>query len=71
MQAVFLDKGTFSDNIDLPAPAGVTDYITYDDTPQELIIERCQNADIIFSTILRYITSQVTRSKACPSIPLC
>jgi lactate dehydrogenase-like 2-hydroxyacid dehydrogenase len=49
MQAVFLDKGTFSDNIDLPAPAGVTDYITYDDTPQELIIERCQNADIIFT----------------------
>ncbi|MDE4455343.1 D-2-hydroxyacid dehydrogenase [Psychrobacter sp. DAB_AL62B] len=49
MQAVFLDKGTFSDNVDLPAPAGVTDYITYDDTPQELIIERCQHADIIFT----------------------
>ena len=49
MQAVFLDKGTFSDNVDLPAPVGVTDYITYDDTPQALIIERCQNADIIFT----------------------
>ena len=49
MQAVFLDRGTFSDNVDLPAPAGVTDYITYDDTPPELIIERCQNADIIFT----------------------
>ena len=49
MQAVFLDKGTFSDNVDLPAPAGVTDYITYDDTPPELIVERCQNADIIFT----------------------
>ncbi|OXL22861.1 D-2-hydroxyacid dehydrogenase [Psychrobacter sp. DAB_AL32B] len=49
MQAVFLDKGTFSDNVDLSAPAGVTDYVTYDDTPQELIIERCQNADIIFT----------------------
>ena len=49
MQAVFLDKGTFSDNVDLPAPAGVTDYITYDDTPQELIVERCENADIIFT----------------------
>ena len=49
MQAVFLDKGTFSDNVELLAPAGVTDYITYDDTPQELIIERCQNADIIFT----------------------
>ena len=49
MQAVFLDKGTFSDNVDLPAPAGVTDYITYNDTPQELIVERCKNADIIFT----------------------
>ena len=49
MQAVFLDKGTFSDNVDLPAPTGVTDYITYDDTPQALIIERCQHADIIIT----------------------
>ena len=49
MQAVFLDKGTFSDNVDLPAPVGVTDYITYDDTPQALIIERCKDADIIFT----------------------
>ena len=49
MRAVFLDKGTFSDNVDLPAPTGVTDYITYDDTPQELIVERCENADIIFT----------------------
>ncbi|HAR74805.1 MAG TPA: hydroxyacid dehydrogenase, partial [Psychrobacter sp.] len=49
MQAVFLDKGTFSDNVDLPAPTGVTDYITYDDTPRALIIERCQNADIIIT----------------------
>ncbi|MEN2752401.1 D-2-hydroxyacid dehydrogenase [Psychrobacter sp. FBL11] len=51
MQAVFLDKGTFSDGVDLPAPEGVTDYITYDDTPadSDLIIERCQEADIIFT----------------------
>ena len=49
MRAVFLDKGTFSDNVDLPAPTGVTDYIIYDDTPQALIVERCENADIIFT----------------------
>ena len=49
MQAVFLDKGTFSDNVELLAPAGVTDYITYDDTPLQLIIERCQHADIIIT----------------------
>ena len=33
----------------MPAPTGVTDYITYDDTPRALIIERCQNADIIIT----------------------
>ena len=51
MQAVFLDKGTFSEGIDLPAPAGISDYITHNDTPQDdqLIIERCQDAQIIFT----------------------
>ena len=51
MQAVFLDRGTFLDTVDLPAPKGVSDYITYDDTEQndELIIERCKDADIIFA----------------------
>ena len=51
MQAVFLDKGTFSDNVELLAPIGVTDYITYNETTQnnDLIIERCQHADIIIT----------------------
>lgn len=51
MQAVFLDKGTFSDGIDLPAPAGVSDYLTYNDTPKDtaVIIERCKDADIIIT----------------------
>ena len=51
MQAVFLDKGTFSDGIDLPAPAGVSDYITYNDTPKDTdtIIERCKDAEIIIT----------------------
>ena len=51
MQAVFLDKGTFSDGIDLPAPAGIGDYVTYNDTPKDtdLIIERCKDADIIIT----------------------
>ncbi|WP_201598599.1 D-2-hydroxyacid dehydrogenase [Psychrobacter vallis] len=51
MQAVFLDKGTFSDGIDLPAPAGVSDYVTYNDTPKDtnFIIERCKDADIIIT----------------------
>tara|TARA_R110002020_G_scaffold20379_5_gene69855 strand:- start:908 stop:1852 length:945 start_codon:yes stop_codon:yes gene_type:complete len=51
MQAVFLDKGTFSDGIDLPAPAGVSDYVTYHDTPKDaaVIIERCRDADIVIT----------------------
>ena len=51
MQAVFLDKGTFSEGIDLPAPVGVSDYITYSDTPKDTnaIIERCKDADIIIT----------------------
>ena len=51
MQAVFLDKGTFSEGIDLPAPTGVSDYINYDDTPKDnaVIIGRCRDADIIIT----------------------
>ena len=60
MRAVFLDKGTFSDDVNLSAPAGVTDYITYDDTSADanLIIERCQDADIIFTNKVQ-ITADV------------
>ncbi|MBH0086831.1 D-2-hydroxyacid dehydrogenase [Psychrobacter sp. SCQQ22] len=51
MQAVFLDKGTFSDGIDLPAPTGISDYVTYNDTPKDaaVILERCKDADIIIT----------------------
>ena len=51
MRAVFLDKGTFSDGIDLPAPDGISDYLTYDDTPKDaaVIVERCKDADIIIT----------------------
>ena len=51
MQAIFLDRATFSEDIELPAPTGIDDYITYDNTPQDdaVIIERCKNADIIFA----------------------
>ncbi|WP_201586904.1 D-2-hydroxyacid dehydrogenase [Psychrobacter jeotgali] len=51
MKAVFLDKGTFSEGVDLPAPAGVSDYVTYGDTQDDAatIIERCKDADIIIA----------------------
>lgn len=51
MKAVFLDRSTFSDNIELPKPQSITDYQIYDSTQQDdnLIISRCQNANIIIT----------------------
>ncbi|WP_230658287.1 D-2-hydroxyacid dehydrogenase [Psychrobacter sp. I-STPA10] len=51
MKAVFLDRGTFLDTVDLPAPQGISDYVVYDTTPQDdtTIIERCQDADIVIT----------------------
>lgn len=51
MKAVFLDAGTFSSQISLPAPTGISDYQVYQSTPadDELIIKRCQDADIIIT----------------------
>lgn len=63
MQAVFLDRGTFSENIDLSAPAGITDYITHHDTPQndDEIIKRCQNADIIIANKVKITRAAIER----------
>lgn len=51
MKAVFLDKGTFLDSVDLPAPDGISDYVTFDNTAasDDLIVERCKNADILIT----------------------
>ena len=51
MKAVFLDRGTFLDTVDLPAPEGISDYVVYDTTPQDddKILERCQDAEIIIT----------------------
>ncbi|WP_435949782.1 D-2-hydroxyacid dehydrogenase [Psychrobacter sp. DM8] len=63
MKAVFLDKGTFSEGIDLPAPTGVSDYITYDNTPADasIIIERCQDADIILTNKVQINAEVISR----------
>lgn len=60
MQAVFLDKGSFSEGVELPAPTGISDYITYDDTPldAEIIIERCLDAQIIITNKVE-ITAEI------------
>lgn len=51
MKAVFLDAGTFSKELSLPAPDGVTDYVVYDATNNDTnqIIKRCQDAQIIIT----------------------
>ena len=51
MKAVFLDRGTFLEGLELPKPEAISDYETYPDTEQDeqLIIERCKDADIIFT----------------------
>ena len=68
MKAVFLDRGTFLDSVDLPAPAGISDYQIFESTPQDdaTIIERCQDADILITNkvkITRSIIEQLPNLK--------
>lgn len=51
MKAIFLDRATFSADIDLKMPTGVSDYQVYAQTPNdsEIITRRCQDADIIIT----------------------
>lgn len=68
MKAVFLDRGTFLDSVDLPAPQGVNYYETYGSTPQDdaVIVERCQDADIIIANkvkIGRKVIEQLPKLK--------
>ena len=51
MKAVFLDRKTFSPSIDLPAPAGVTDWQVHDATPNDTatVVERLRGAQIAIS----------------------
>ena len=48
MKAVFLDRNTFSPTIDLPAPAGVTDWQVFDATANDTatVVARLQGAQI-------------------------
>lgn len=51
MKAIFLDRATFSADLDLTTPNGLTDYQVYQQTPNDpkVIVERCQHADIIIT----------------------
>lgn len=51
MKAVFLDRATFSAELDLPKPDGITDFQIFDTTPNDTatIVKRCQDAAIIIT----------------------
>ena len=55
MKAVLLDESRFLDGLELPMPKNVSDYLTFKKTPQDnkVIIERCQNADIVITGSLK------------------
>lgn len=47
MKAVFLDRNTFSQTIELAMPDGITDWVVYQQTAPEQVFERVKDADII------------------------
>lgn len=63
MKAVFLDKCTFSADLTLRTPQGISDYVVYDSTPNDdgVIIERAKEADIIITNKV-ILTADVIKS---------
>ena len=63
MKAVFLDRATFSSDLDLNPPNGISDYQVYEQTPNDAqtIIERCQHADIIITNKVKLTAEVITQ----------
>ena len=63
MKAVFLDRATFSSDLDLNTPNGLSDYQVYEQTPNDAqtIIERCQHADIIITNKVKLTAEVITQ----------
>ncbi|WP_320821792.1 D-2-hydroxyacid dehydrogenase [Reinekea sp.] len=49
MNAVFLDRGSFPPEITIECPVGVIDWQLYHNTQAEQVLERCRDADIVFT----------------------
>jgi glycerate dehydrogenase len=49
MKAVFLDRGSFPDHINIQLPVKVIDVVTYENTPIELVAERIKDANIVLT----------------------
>ena len=67
MKAVFLDRGSFPEQIDIPLPEKVDEFQQYHNSSAENVVERIRDADIV-------MTNKVVLSRAaleqCPSIKL-
>lgn len=66
MKAIFLDRATFSPEIDLPAPEGVSEWKVYERTDPAEVIERLQDADIAITNKVvldAYILGQLPNLK--------
>lgn len=64
MRAVFLDRGTFPENMDFPTPTLTSDWICYPETSSAQLYDHAKDADIIVtnkvildSSILRQLTN--------------
>ncbi|MGO3738387.1 MAG: D-2-hydroxyacid dehydrogenase [Marinomonas foliarum] len=49
MKAVFLDRGSFPDHINIQLPVKVIDVVTYENTPIGLVAERIKDANIVLT----------------------
>lgn len=67
MKAVFLDRKTFSNEVNLPAPNGITEWVVYDETPHDpkIIAERLKGAQI---AITNKVPLGETVLSACPDL---
>ena len=66
MKAVFLDRATFSSDLELKPPNGLSDYQVYEQTPNDAqtIIERCQHADIIITNKVKLTAEVIAQCRA-------
>lgn len=66
MKAVFLDRSTFSTDINLIVPNGITEWKVYDRTAPSEVIERLQDADIAITNKVvldAYVIGQLPQLK--------
>ena len=67
MKAVFLDRGSFPDHVDILLPEKVSDYRYYHNSNESNVIDRIKDADIVMTN--KFVLSREILEK-CPSIKL-